>query len=419
MEPIHVIGIGLGRQDLTVAHLELIDQAQVLAGGQRHLDLFAGHSAHRILIKRDIGQVIREIKDVAPHKRIVVLASGDPLFHGIGSVLLTHFDRDQIIIHPNISSISAAFAAIKEPWHDACLVSLHAAEPADFSFPSLNIMSKVAFLTSPGKGPDYIAEQLIRFNVSGFRSCVLENLGDSRRQSIRWFDDYAQVAALKFNHPNIVILIKPEDISPEELTNVSHETSLGMDDHLFSHSKGLITKSEVRAVCLAKLCLNRKDHILWDIGAGSGSVSIEASALIPRGKVFALEKNHGRISDINDNITRFNCANISVHNLKFPEQARDLPRPDRIFIGGGGKDLEKILMVCGDRLQENGVVVINTVLIQNTGLAMEILQNLGFHPSMVQIQVSRTKAMPFGDRLEALNPVWIIQGKKPKQAKEK
>ncbi len=418
MEPIHVIGIGLCRQDLTQTHLELIGQAQVLVGGQRHLDLFAGHSAHCILIKRDIGQVIREVKDLFTTKRIVVLASGDPLFHGIGSALLNHFDRNQIVIHPNISSISAAFAAIKVPWHDAHLVSLHAKGRVDFSFSNLNFKSKVAFLTSPGKGPEFIAGQLIQHNVTGFQICVLENLGDTDRQSIRWFDDYAQVTAQKFSHPNIVILIKSQGISSKEneAANVSHETTFGMDDHLFSHTKGLITKSEIRAVCLAKLCLNRKDHTLWDVGAGSGSVSIEASAMIPRGKVVALEKNPNRISDINNNITRFNCANISVHNLKFPEQAQELPCPDRIFIGGGGRDLGNILNASCEHLQDGGIIVVSTVLVQNTNMALATLKTRGFHPSMVQILISRSKAMPFGDRLEALNPVWLIQGKKPKPA---
>jgi len=138
-----------------------------------------------------------------------------------------------------------------------------------------------------------------------------------------------------------------------ESSQVSNETHIGMHDSLFRHSKGLITKSEVRCISLSKLKLISKEHVLWDIGAGSGSISVEASLLNPWGDVYAMEKHPNRIFDIIQNIKNFNCSNIKV------------------------------------------------------------LKDNHFDPDVVQIQVSRSKPMPFGDRFEALNPVWIISGSKP------
>jgi precorrin-6Y C5,15-methyltransferase (decarboxylating) len=237
---------------------------------------------------------------------------------------------------------------------------------------------------------------------------VLENLGHEEKENISWLDDYTRVPDLKFNHPNIVILLR-SGVSRRILP----ETHIGMDDTLYRHSKGLITKSEIRSITLSKLELVRKDHILWDIGSGSGSVGIEASFQIPWGQVFAVEKNQERIPDIIHNIQMFNQSNIKILNLDFPEGSDQLKDPDRIFIGGGGSHLEQIMNTCCLRLKKQGTIVINTILIQNMETAMRVLKQNGFSCEMVHIQVSRSKPMPYGDRLEPLNPVWIISGRKP------
>lgn len=413
MNPINVIGIGQGRKDLTAAHLALIQGADLLVGGRLHLKIFADHEGDTLEISGPIDQVIQQIKENMPQKKIVVLASGDPLFYGIGSTLSKCIDKKFLVIHANISSVAAAFAAIGEPWHDAKIVSLHGKGNLGFPFSSLAGETKVAFLTDKKMDPSYIASMMINLELVGFKICVLENLG-AAEEKISWFDDYALVADLKFAHPNVVILLK--EGNPGE--NVPHETHIGMDDALYRHSKGLITKSEIRSISLSKLELTRKDHILWDIGSGSGSVGIEASFQIPWGQVFAVEKNPTRIGDIIHNINLFNQPNIKILNLDFPKGSDQLKDPDRVFIGGGGNALEKIMNTCCVRLKEQGTIVINTILIQNMETAIRVLKQHNFSYEMVQIQVSRSKPMPYGDRLQPLNPVWIISGKKPKSKNE-
>lgn len=409
MKPIYVIGIGQGKEDLTSRQLEIIENADVLVGGKRLLNLFSGHKAQPLVIDRQIDRVIRRIKDLMVTRQVVVLASGDPLFYGIGATLLAHIDKQHIQILPNISCVAAAFAAIKVPWHDARIISLHGKSAEKFSFTDLSFENKAAFLTSPTKDPGFIARHLIRENVSGFWFCVLENIGYTRNRKITWYHSYEDVTADKFSHPNMVILLRDKGLP----TNVSHETHPGMDDDLFQHAKGLITKSEIRSISLSKLKLVKKDHVLWDIGSGSGSVGIEAALAIPEGNVFAIEKNRHRTEDIIHNIKKFRCPNIQAVSQVFPDGVHTLPPPDRIFVGGGGKNLDTVLEAACDHLKKTGIIVINTVLIQNMERAFTFLENKQFSPAMVQIQVSRSQTMPFGTRLESLNPVWIISGTKP------
>ncbi len=412
MNPIDIIGIGQGKKDLTSQHMRLIKDCDVLVGGRRHLEMFDYPDKHKIPITGQIDYVVKAIKEQMTFHKIVVLASGDPLFYGIGSTLTQYFEKTQLNIHSNISSVSAAFAAIKEPWHDAKIISLHGKQQESFSFARLGKENKIAFLTDPKMNPQYIAAGLIKEDLSNFKFCVLENLGNKNKEKITWFENLALVEEQFFSQPNIVILLSRLKKNRKFL----RETHIGMEDSLFKHSKGLITKSEVRCISLSKLKLTKKNHVVWDIGSGSGSIGIEASLQVPWGRVYAIEKHPGRILDINHNIQSFNCNNMKVLNIVFPEGIQDLKTPDRIFIGGGGKNLEQIIKVSCERLVPFGIIVINTVLLQSLETSLRILKEYKFDPNVLQIQVSRSnsKGMPFGDRLEALNPVWIISGSKPK-----
>ncbi len=409
MKPVNVIGIGQGKQDLTTAHLALIGKSDLLVGGERHLAMFPEFTGKTLVIKGSLSPIIHRIQEEMVNRKVVVLTSGDPLFYGFGSTLSRHISREYLVIHANISSVSAAFAAICQPWHDAKIISLHGKSGQSFVPASLNTENKVVFLTDPAMDPGFIVQLLIDEKIDGFKICILENLGDKDQEKISWFSDYTKVVEQKFSHPNILILLRSRMVE----RNVSHETYLGMSDSFFRHSKGLITKSEIRSISLSKLKLAKKDHVVWDVGSGSGSVGIEASLQIPWGQVFCVEKNRERIPDIIHNIKNFDRPNIKIVNLDFPMGHEELKSPDRIFIGGGGQNLNQIISICCERILALGTIVINTVLIQNMETAMAELEARGFSPEMIQVQVSRCKAMPFGHRLDPLNPVWIISGSKP------
>ena len=333
---------------------------------------------------------------------VVVLASGDPLFFGIGSILIKALGPENVAIYPNISSIAAAFARIKEPWSQVRVVSLHGRKNDEALLNALHEGNAVAVFTDPANNPAWIAKKLIAEDFANIKMCVLESLG-SDAERFNWYS-LEQASGLTFSEPNLVILKR--DSPAQRLKNIPH---LGIPDNYFVHEKGLITKSEIRAISLAKLQL-LPDHVLWDLGAGSGSVSIEAALLARRGKVIAVEKNPARVNQININMNQFGITNMEVVQAVLPDGLAGLPRPDRIFIGGGGRNLEQIIKVAAGFLKPNGIVVINTVLMPNVLKAMETLEALDFKTSMVQAQISLSRKMPWAERLEAQNPVWIISG---------
>ena len=161
MKPIDIIGMGQSKKDLTQNHLDIINRCDVLVAGRRYLEMFDLPDIQKISITGSIKNIVETIKKQMDISKVVVLASGDPLFYGIGSTLIQYFHKEQINIHSNISSISAAFAAIKEPWHDAKIISLHGKKSKPFCFSTLAGESKVVFLTDPQKNPQYIAKVVI------------------------------------------------------------------------------------------------------------------------------------------------------------------------------------------------------------------------------------------------------------------
>jgi precorrin-6Y C5,15-methyltransferase (decarboxylating) len=151
-------------------------------------------------------------------------------------------------------------------------------------------------------------------------------------------------------------------------------------------------------------------HVLWDLGAGSGSISIEASLLVPHGRIVSIEKNPERIRNIEENRLRHSVANMDIRQATLPDGLDELPAPDRIFIGGGGRNLEAIIRTAAGYLPPDGVMVLNTVLFDNLTTSLSVLKELGFLTETVQIQINRSREMPWSERFEALSPVWIITG---------
>jgi precorrin-6B C5,15-methyltransferase / cobalt-precorrin-6B C5,C15-methyltransferase len=402
-----VIGMGLSPDDLTARHLDIIRGADILIGGKRHLACFKDHSGAKKAITRDIPELTDFIGRHFKTHRVVVLASGDPLLFGIGSAIIDALGPDHVEIHPNISSAAAAFAHIREPWQDARIISMHG-KNAEYSLLTAASESPlVAVLTDPDRNPAWIAALLLRHRLHRVNICVLEQLG-TPSEKISWYS-LEEAAGKIFSEPNIVVL--KQSFVPQALPGLH----LGMPDEAFDHENGLITKSEIRVISLAKLKL-LPHHVLWDLGAGSGSIGIEASRLLPLGKIVAVEKNFQRIRNIEINRLRHCVWNMEIRQAALPDGLDGLPVPDRIFIGGGGRQLVAIIRSAAGYLKSDGILVLNTVLMDNLTAALATLKELGFSTESLQIQVSRAKDMPWSQRFEAQNPVWIIAGTRQSSA---
>ncbi len=402
MTPVHIIGMGMSPADLTAVHLALIRGADILAGGRRHLAHFADLPAERKVIDRNLGELADYIRGAMAERAVVVLASGDPLFFGIGSYLARALGPENVVIHPNVSAPAAAFARLKEAWQGVPVISLHGREGEQALAAAVRRHPAVAVYTDPGRNPAWVADRLCRHGLAAASVCVLERLG-TPEESVRWLAP-EQASAMRFADPNIVVVKRPGQMGAG--VPALH---LGMPEAAFDHEQGLITKAEIRAVTLAKLKLGA-DHVLWDLGAGSGSVAVEASLFVTRGRIFAAEKDPSRRRQIEANRGRFGAANLEVVAAVLPQGLDALPDPDRVFIGGGGRELESILNLSLARLRPRGIVVVNTVLLQSMQTALALLERGGLAVELVQVQVSRGAAMPYGQRLAAENPVWIVRG---------
>jgi precorrin-6Y C5,15-methyltransferase (decarboxylating) len=399
---VNVIGMGMSPRDLTAIHLQMIGAAQVLVGGRRHLASFPESRARRVEINRDLASITAVICDEMISRRVVVLASGDPLYYGIGAYLIRNLGHHNLRIWPNVNAVAAAFARIGRPWHDAVVVSLHGRQNERHLLSVMNRSACLAVFTDHRHSPSWLGERLVRFGYGSTRLCVMERMGYDD-EAVRWFTP-AEAAAESFREPNLVVIETGHQSTDES-------AYIGIPEERIQHERGLITKSEVRAVCLSKLQL-KPGMVLWDLGAGSGAVGIEASCLVGDGAVYAVEKNAGRVAQIRANCLEFGAATVvQVIEADLPAGMDELPDPDRIFIGGGGRALGSIITKAASRLKKGGVMVVNAVLLESMQNAVEAMRAQGLQTDLVQIQISRSRSMPAGDRMEALNPVWVVQGR--------
>ncbi len=404
---ISLIGLGLSPADLTPRHLELIRNAGVLVGGRRHLSYFPDFSGRKVEIAGELSALVTTLRQLTTTDvAIVVLASGDPLFYGIGARLCREFTKDEIAVYPNISTVAAAFAHLRIPWHDARVISCHG-RPLDYTrLGEFLTADKLAVLTDPANPPEKIYNLLAENHLTDFAICVLACLG-SPEALVRWFSPGQPVSG-PFEEPNLMVLLRQPVKEPTSANPPAVRP--GLPDDLFAREGGLITKSEVRAVTLSKLSLPAKG-VFWDLGAGSGAVSIEAAALMPGGKVFAVEKNPARLAHIRTNQARFRVPNIVIHPGVLPAAVADLPDPDRIFVGGGGgTELPVIMEKSAARLRPGGIMVVNTVLLTSMSQCLAAFEQLGFEAEITQIQINRDRVMPHDRMLRGGNPVWIIKG---------
>ncbi|ETR69969.1 MAG: precorrin-6Y C5,15-methyltransferase [Candidatus Magnetoglobus multicellularis str. Araruama] len=309
---------------------------------------------------------------------------------------------ENVCFYPNISSIAAAFSKIKTPWHDAQVISLHGRGDLNDVVKSIHLHKKLAIMTSPEHTPAHIAKMLLKEINGSVQFFVFERMGLSDET----FDHYQlnQAANKTFLEPNLVVCIGHGNTQKRSQLS-SCNVYLGMPNSCYIHEKNMITKAEVRVVSLSKLCL-QSDHVLWDLGAGCGSVAIEASFFITTGKIVALEKNSRRISHIKQNKNKFHVHQLEIVQAVMPDGISDLPAPDRIFIGGGGENLAEIIAMADGCLQPEGIIVINTVLIESLSEACFSLEKLGFEVDVTQVQISKSKKCP----LEIAWPLKIQSG---------
>lgn len=406
---IYVIGIGTsGRESLGERALKLINRAGLLAGGKRHLNEFPEFSGARLATGSDMDAFFGSIKrriSANPVKDVVLLATGDPLLFGIGEAALKRFGKKKVEIIPNVSVVQEAFSRLKQGWAGLTVLSAHG-RGADMQRLSAGILrsAKAAVFTDPVNTPSRIARALLKAGARGYRAYVCEAIGTAGERIIH--GTLAQIAKRKrFTPLNILVLIRGDE-KPDALL-------FGIRDEAFSHNAGMITKEEIRAVSISKLCL-RRDSVLWDIGSGSGSVAVQAALLSRDGAVYAVDKDKKALRLIERNMRRFNAPNIRLIAGQAPGCLKNaaLARPDAVFIGGGGTDIQGILRLTSSRLKRRGRIVVNAVTLETINKAFSFFSGKGWERDVIQVDISRAKSVGGLNMLSAGNPVFVICGTK-------
>ena len=398
MKKIYVIGAGVeGQEGFSRRALDLIGRTEILLGGSRQLKLFPDFPGEKVIIGDNLAEIVDLLKKT--DRQVVVLSSGDPLFFGIGRYLLRNLPEERLDFVPNVSSVQYAFSKLKEPWDDAVFVSAHG-RGLKGAVDRIVANDKAAVLTDDLNTPAAIAAELIERGRDGYAAYLCENLGTDQERIVS--TDVKGLLEIEAAPLNVLILVKEYEAGGEE-----YVPTLGIPDEDFATVKKLITKEEIRVVTLAKLKL-RHDMTLWDIGAGSGSVGIEADHLLPNGRIFAVERNPQCRDFIKENLKKFNARHVTLVEGSAPECLEALPDPDRVFIGGSGGNLWEILETVDARLPADGRVVINAVTLDTLTAATEFFENAGYQVEVTVVNISRTRPLTDYKMFEAYNPVYIV-----------
>lgn len=408
-----VVGMtGGGRAALPEALIARVMDTDLLVGGERHLEAFSDYRGERLSMRQGLPTVARRLREALERgERAVVLASGDPLCYGIGASLRRWFAAEELEIIPAPTAYQLAFAALSEPWHDAALLSAHARPIADVVHGVLHA-PKAAILTDDRHTPTAIALALIEAGLPPATACaVCERLGEPGQRIVRTTLDEA--ARQTFAPLNVMVVWRSEQEPSSGIARPAPACPPGLPDTAFSTEAGLITKREVRLLNLAELALG-PGEILWDIGAGSGSVGIEAARAQPTATVYAVERQADRCDHIRENLRRFPAPNLHLVHGEAPAACADLPDPHAVFIGGSGGRLDSLLDLAQQRLRPCGRLALNLVALDRLHEVRRRLPDARLY----QVQISR--GMPIQDdlRLEALNPVFVVVWVKPPRASQ-
>jgi precorrin-6Y C5,15-methyltransferase (decarboxylating) len=401
---IWVVGVGNeGAESLTPRALALVDKAEVLVGGQRLLDCFPHVPAERVRLGARVDEVLAEVARRRGERRVVVLATGDPNYFGITRALLRHVPAEDLEIVPNVSALQWAFAKAREPWDDAAFLTVHG-RSMDGLVEAVRGQRKVCVFTDERNTPAAIARALADARLSTYEAILCEDLGGPAERVSRM--SLAALAAYEAHPLNTLILLGPCASSALE----PHAWTPGLPEEAFDHRKpklGLITKREVRVLSLSRLVL-RADSVVWDIGAGSGSVGIEAARLVSRGRVFAVEKNAEDVEIVRANVEKFGVPHVTVLHATAPDRLDELPDPDAVFVGGSGGKLGEILSLAAARLKAHGRIVVNAVTLETLHETVAVFRELGLEHEAILVSIARSRPLLGMMSFEALNPVYIV-----------
>jgi precorrin-6Y C5,15-methyltransferase (decarboxylating) len=416
-EPIDIIGMGAdGPAGLRPELVERVLTADFLAGGERHLACFPQARGERFVLKDNLADLLRALDGRRPGRRCVVLASGDPLFYGVGTFLTRLRRGEPVRIEPALSSMQLAFARAGLSWEHATLASVHGRDPRMTLLPLLG-RPLIGLFTQDDDGPAVVARFFLERGLEGYEAVVGENLGGAGERISRW-PTLASLAGQRFDALNYLILRRTAYPAPPAELEYLRSLVPGIPDEAFARPEAgaeVMTRQEVRAVVLAKLLLHTpRGCTVWDIGAGLGTVAVEVAVLRPEVEVVAVERDAARVGLLRANRERFGTYNVRVVEGVAPDVLVPEREPPRlVFLGGSGGRLAELLSFLVERLAEAGRLVASFVTLENLGLALAHFQRLGWPFEVAEVHVARSDPLAGLTGLRPQRGVFILRADRP------
>jgi len=403
---IHIIGIGEdGLSGLTAATRRLVEEAEILFGEPHALDLVPDGGQARVALGANIEEAVGRLQAASAH-RVVVLVMGDPLFYGVARYLCDKMGKDRFEVVPHVSAMQTAFARVKESWEEAFLTNL-ATHGVETVLEQIRGAEKVGLFTSESCPPALVARTLLDHGIDYFTAYVCENLGAPDERVTR--GELAEIAEQEFSAMNVMILTRKPHV-PDRPVDAIGRRWFGNPDEMFLQSRpkrGLLTPAEIRAVALAELDLGPAS-VVWDIGAGSGSVAVEAAQIAAQGRVYAIEMDPEDHQLIIENARRFGVSNLTPILGRAPEAWEGLPSPDAVFVGGSGRGISRLVDAAYQRLRQGGRLVATMGSIDNLAETHRTLHGYSPHVKVWMFNIARGTFQLERIRFEALNPTFLV-----------
>ena len=406
----HIVGIGDdGVEGMTAQARRVLEAADLLLGPESCATLLPPALAGRLETTANLEELCDRIEAAGP-KKLVVLASGDPLFYGTARYVCGRLGKDRFEVVPHVSSMQLAFARVKESWEEAFLANL-SGQSIERVVDKIRGSETVGLFTSEQWPPSAVARTLLDEGIDYFQAYVCENLGSPDERVTQ--GSLADIAAEAFGPLNVMILVRRARAA--DTPGHAGSRLFGNPDECFLQSRpkrGLLTPCEVRSLALAELGLHARS-VVWDVGAGSGSVSLEAARIAQAGLVHAIEMDPDDHRLITANAERFGVSNLKAVLGKAPEAWKGLPDPDAIYVGGSGRDVAMLVEEAWKRLKAGGRLVTACNSIENLAAVHAILRARSGNAAYWMVNIARGIEQMDRIRFEALNPTFLIAATKP------
>jgi precorrin-6Y C5,15-methyltransferase (decarboxylating) len=409
--PVVIVGIGAeGAPGLSPRGRSALASATFLAGGRRQLELVGPTPAELFTITSNLPELVARLRARGDEERCVVLATGDPLFYGVGHLLGQALGSDQLVVEPALSSIQLAFARAGVSWHDASVTSIHG-RPLKEALLSLLGKPKIGLFTHDGSSPSAVASFLIDRGLGDYEAIVGERLGAVEERVTRC--PLPGLVGRTFDPLNFLILLRDPGAArgPES----DGDRAGCIPDALFAQPETppiLLTHADVRAIVVGRF-RGLPDGPLWDVGAGLGGVAVGLSRAFPDREVVAVERSPEQMAYLRANRLRFGAYNMRAVEGNAPDRLGVEADPAGVFLGGSGGQLNPLLDCILHRLVPGGVFVANFVGLENLHQTLGRLRQAGWPHELSQVQISRGQDLAGLTVLTPERPVWVVQARRP------